>query len=88
MILTFKKIITMKILGIDSRVTDIIKGLGIETKNLKELHIHFVPDDMVYADAIYIIKSIIDSDKIKEVFKKYRLEEIEVNEKKKIIKKN
>jgi len=75
----------MEISGIDSRIADIIKGLGIETKNLKELHIHFVPDDMVYADAIYIIKSIIDNDKIKEVFKKYRLEEIEANEKKKII---
>jgi len=63
----------------DPRIIELIKGLGIETEFLKELHIHIVPDDMVMAEAIYYLQAItnIDTDKVATTLKKYRLEQIE-----------
>ena len=63
----------------DPRIIELIKGLGIETEFLKELHIHIVPDDVVTAEAIYYLQAItnIDTDKATTTLKKYRLEQIE-----------
>ena len=63
----------------DPRIIELIKGLGIETEFLKELHIHIVPDDMVMAEAIYYLEAIteIDIDKAQTIMKKYRMEQIE-----------
>lgn len=63
--------------GTDPRVKEIIQGLGINLENLKEVHIHIVPDNVVYADALYIINAGVEVDpsKLSTVLKRYRLEE-------------
>ena len=33
-----------------------LNALGISTENLKEVHIHIIPDDIVKADCVYYVK--------------------------------
>jgi hypothetical protein len=63
--------------GQDPRIVEIIQSLGISLEGLKEVHIHITPDDVVSADAIYVIQSSVevDPEKLQTILKRYRLEE-------------
>jgi hypothetical protein len=67
----------MTIEGTDPRIKEIIQSLGISLENLQEVVIHFKPDDIVYADAIYVIpaKVPVPPEQAEFLFKRYRLEE-------------
>jgi hypothetical protein len=65
--------------GIDQKVKQIIIDLGIPFEDLKELHLHFVPDDVVHAEAIYFLKlnTPLETENVETALRKYVLTEVE-----------
>lgn len=49
---------------------DLAKAFGLDTKNLREFHVHILPDDVVTIDAVYYLA---DGEYLVEKIKQYNI---------------
>jgi hypothetical protein len=74
-----------KLNGSSSIVCSVLELIGIPIKNLREVHIHIMPDDVVKADCIYFPDITDENTKILENLQRnfhLHFEEFLVNDKK------